>query len=418
MTISTSSASDGRPRLVVLGCGFGGFSLLSRLDPRQWDAALISPRNYFLFYPLLASATVGTVEFRSILEPAYRRLRRMRVVEAEATAIDWRAKRVACRAAVGEDRFEVPYDLLVIAVGTGVADLGIPGVAEHTLKLKTVEDARAVRKGILDCFAAADLPGLADDEVARRLTFVICGGGATGVEVAAEVHDLLDRELARAHPVLAPRARVVLVEALPRLLTGFDEALSGYAQKHFAREGVEVRTETPVTRVEPGRVCLQGGEAIDCGLVLWAGGNAPVPLIEKLDAERTERGRLVVDHRLRLAGHDDVYALGDCAAFADKPLAATAQVAQQQGKYLARALERQRRGRPVGPFRYRSFGMLAYIGAGEALADLPQAKWSGRSAWLFWRSVYLTKLVGWANKVKVLFDWFKGRLFGRDLSRF
>lgn len=407
-----------RPRLVVLGCGFGGFSLLSRLDPRRWDATLISPRNYFLFYPLLASATVGTVEFRSILEPAYRRLRRMRVLEAEATGIDWESKRVSCRAAVGEDAFEVPYDLLVIAVGTAVADLGIEGVAEHALKLKTVEDARAVRKGILDCFAAADLPGLSDEEIARRLTFVICGGGATGVEVAAEIHDLLEKELASAHPVLAPRARVILVEALPRLLSGFDDALSGYAKKHFAREGVEVRTETPVARVEPGRVCLEGGEAVECGLVLWAGGNAPVPLIQRLDAEKTERGRLIVDHRLRLAGHDDVYALGDCATFADAPLAATAQVAQQQGKYLARALERWRRGKPTEPFRYEPFGMLAYIGAGHALADLPQAKWSGRSAWLFWRSVYLTKLVGWANKVKVLFDWIKARTFGRDLSRF
>lgn len=418
MARSQVSAGDGRPRVVVLGCGFGGFSLLSRLDPRRWDAILISPRNYFLFYPLLASATVGTVEFRSILEPAYRRLRGMRVLEAEATLIDWTARTVSCRAAVGEDRFEIPYDRLVIAVGTAVADLGIEGVAEHALKLKTVEDARAVRKGILDCFAAADLPGLSDDEVARRLTFVICGGGATGVEVAAEIHDLLKEELTRAHPELAPRARVILVEALPRLLSGFDEALSGYAQKNFAREGVEVRTETPVTRVEPGRVHLEGGEAIECGLVLWAGGNAPLPLVARLDAEKTERGRLVVDHHLRLAGHADVYALGDCATFADRPLPATAQVAQQQGKYLARALERERRGEPVKPFRYHPFGMLAYIGGGRALADLPQAKWSGRSAWLFWRSVYLTKLVGWANKIKVLFDWFKGRLFGRDLSRF
>lgn len=418
MARSQSSGDARRTRLVVLGCGFGGFSLLSRLDPRRWDATLISPRNYFLFYPLLASATVGTVEFRSILEPAYRRLRRMRVLEAEATAIDWEAKRVSCRAAVGEDVFEVPYDLLVIAVGTAVADLGIEGVAEHALKLKTVEDARAVRKGVLDCFAAADLPGLSDEEIARRLTLVICGGGATGVEVAAEIHDLLEKELASAHPELAPRARVILVEALPRLLSGFDAALSGYAQKHFAREGVEVRTDTPVTRVEPGRVSLEGGEAIDCGLVLWAGGNAPVPLVQRLDAEKTERGRLIVDHRLRLAGHDVVYALGDCATFADSPLAATAQVAQQQGKYLARALERRRRGKPVEPFRYQPFGMLAYIGAGHALADLPQAKWSGRSAWLFWRSVYLTKLVGWANKVKVLFDWIKARTFGRDLSRF
>jgi len=407
-----------RPRLVVLGCGFGGYSLLSRLDPRRWDPTLITPRNYFLFYPLLASATVGTVEFRSILEPAQRRLEGVRVLEAEATAVDFNAKTVACRAAVGEDRFEVAYDLLVIAVGTAVADFGIEGVAEHALKLKTVEDARAVRKGILDRFAAAEIPGLDDAEVERRLTFVVCGGGPTGVEVAAELHDLLDRELAHAHPRLAPRARVIVVEALPRLLSGFDEALAGYAQEHFAREGVEVRTEAPVRRVEAGCVVLESGESIPCGLVVWAGGNAPVPLIERLDAAKTDNGRLIVDRHLRLPGRPGVYALGDCATFGDAPLAATAQVAQQQGKYLARALGRERRGRTVGPFEYRAFGMLAYIGGGQALADLPGVKWSGRMAWLFWRSVYLTKLVSLANKVKVLFDWVKGRLFGRDLSRF
>ena len=411
-------AGPDRPRLLVLGCGFGGYSLLFRLDHRHWDLTLVTPRNYFLFYPLLASATVGTVEFRSILEPAQRRLRGVRVLEAEATAVDFEARRVACRAAVGEDRFEVPYDLLVIAVGTAVADFGIEGVAEHALKLKTVEDARAVRKGILDRFAAAEIPGLDDAEVERRLTFVVCGGGPTGVEVAAELHDLLDRELTQAHPQLARRARVIVVEALPRLLSGFDEALAGYTQEHFAREGVEVRTEAPVRRVEAGCVHLEGGERIPCGLVVWALGNAPVPLVDGLDAAKTENGRLVVDRHLRLAGRPGVYALGDCATFGDAPLAATAQVAQQQGKYLARALERERRGKTVKPFEFHSFGMLAYIGGGRALADLPGVKWSGRTAWLFWRSVYLTKLVSLANKVKVLFDWVKGRLFGRDLSRF
>lgn len=407
-----------RPRLVVLGCGFGGYSLLSRLDPRRFDATLIAPRNYFLFYPLLASATVGTVEFRSIVEPSLRRLRGIRVLEAEATAVDLERRTVACRAAVGEDRFEVGYDLLVIAVGTAVADFGVEGVAEHALRLKTVEDARAVRKGILDCFAAAELPDLDQGEVERRLTFVICGGGATGVEVAAEIHDLLERELARAHPRLAGRARVILIEALGRILSGFDEALASYTQKHFSREGVEVRTGARVARLGPGSVELAGGERIPCALVVWAGGNTPVPLVAGLDAAKTEHGRLIVDHRLRLPGHADLYALGDCATFGDAPLAATAQVAQQQGKYLARALVRRRRGKPVKPFKFHSFGMLAYIGGGEALADLPGVKWSGRSAWLFWRSVYLTKLVSLANKVKVLFDWIKGRLFGRDLSRF
>jgi NADH:ubiquinone reductase (non-electrogenic) len=417
-----TTASTDQPRLVVLGCGFGGYSLLVRLKRSAWDVTLVSPRNYFLFYPLLASATVGTVEFRSILEAVPRRLRDVRMMQAAAESVDFQARQVRCRSAVGEDVFSVPYDALVVGVGAGVADYGIDGVDEHAITLRSVEGARRIRKGVLECFAAAAVPGLSDDEVARRLTFVICGGGPTGVEVAAEISDLVDRELAAATPDLAAAARVVLVEARDRLLTGFDDALAGYARQHFLREGIDVRLSSQVEAIEEHRVHLAGGDVVDCGLVVWAGGNEPLPLVQELAARRNDRGRLLVDGQLRLLGDDgpygDVYALGDCAADAEHPLPATAQVAQQQGKYLAKALDRRRRGRDSGVFDYHSSGMLAYIGGGEALADLPQAKWSGRSAWLFWRSVYLTKLVSLANKVKVLFDWIKNRLFGRDLSRF
>jgi NADH:ubiquinone reductase (non-electrogenic) len=179
-----------------------------------------------------------------------------------------------------------------------------------------------------------------------------------------------------------------------------------------------VRTSAKVQAVEAEAVVLHGGERIPCGLVLWAGGNAPVSFVQSLGIPLDRRGRLVVDGCCRLPGKEGVYAVGDCAAVGEPPLPATAQVAQQQGKYLARSLERLRAGRTVEPFRFKAQGMLAYIGGGQALADLPQVKWSGRGAWLFWRSIYLTKLVSPANKIKVLFDWFKARLLGRDLSRF
>ncbi len=411
------------PRLVVLGSGFGGFSLLSRLERSRrersrFDVTLVSPRNYFLFTPLLPSAVAGTVEFRSILEPVRRRLRGVRLIEARAETVEWEARRVCCTSAVGEESFTVDYDLLVIAVGAAVADYGIPGVAEHALELASVEDAREVRRGILDQFASAEVPGLAEAELARRLTFVVCGGGATGVEVAAEIHDLLDGELLESYPELAPRARVVLVEAADRILSGFDRALADYALRHFGREGIEVRLAAAVAAVERDGVRLADGTFLPAGLVLWAGGNAPAPFVAALGEPLTARGRLRVDEYLRLPGRPDVYALGDCAAVGEKPLPATAQVAQQQGEYLARTLRRRLAGKPVEPFRFKSSGMLAYVGAGRALADLPRVKWSGRAAWLFWRSVYLTKLVSPANKVKVLFDWVKATLFGRDLSRF
>lgn len=410
--------STDRPRLLVLGCGFAGFSLLYRLNRRAWDATLLTPRNYFLFTPLLPSAVAGTVEFRSILEPARRRLRGVRVIEGSAESVDWQSRQVSCVGAVGGERFTLSWDRLVIAVGVTVADFGIPGVAENTLKLYTVEDARAIRRGVLEQLAKAAIPGLTGEQIRQRLTFIIIGGGATGVEAAAEIHDLVEEELTQDYPDLAPYARVIVVEALPRLLTGFDEALGEYTNRHFAREGIDVRIGAKVQAIEPNAVLLQGGERIDCGLILWAAGNAPVPFIKTLGTALDRRGRIVVDGLLRLPGREDAFALGDCAAVGETPLPATAQVAQQQGKYLAKALERGRQGRPVEAFRFRAQGMLAYIGGGQALADLPQVKWSGRGAWLFWRSVYITKLVSPANKIKVLFDWIKARLFGRDLSRF
>jgi len=407
-----------RPRLLVLGCGFAGFSLLSGLKTRFWDITLLTPRNYFLFTPLLPSAVAGSVEFRSILEPARRRLRGVRVIEGFADTIDWESRQLSCIGAVGGEKFTLSWDQLVIAVGSTVADFGIPGVAENSLKLYTVEEARVIRRGILEQFARAEIPGLTEAQIRQRLTFVVIGGGPTGVEAAAEIHDLLDEELTHAYPDLAPYARVLLIEALGRLLGGFDEALGEYTKRHFAREGIEVRTGAKVQAIEPNAVLLQGGERIDCGLILWAAGSAAVPFVETLGVALDRRGRIVADAFLRMQGREDTFALGDCAAVGEPPLPATAQVAQQQGEYLAEALERRRQGRPVKPFRFRARGMLAYIGGGQALADLPQVKWSGRGAWLFWRSVYITKLVSPANKIKVLFDWLKARLFGRDLSRF
>ena len=402
----------------MLGSGFGGYSLLTRLRRKLWDATLLSPRNYFLFTPLLPSAVTGTVEFRSILEPTRRRLPGVRVVEGFADSVDWESRRVHGRGAVGGEPFQLPFDILVIAVGAAVGDYGIPGVAEHALKLASVEDARAIRRGILEQFARADVPGLREEQIRQRLTFVVCGGGPTGIEAAAEIHDLLQDELARSYPEFTRKACVVLVEALGRLLSSFDEALADYTKRHFGREGIEVRTSAKVQAVEADAVVLQGGERIPCGLVLWAGGNAPVPFVQSLGLPLDRRGRLVVDACCQVPGRERVYALGDCAAMGEPPFPATAQVAQQQGKYLAQALGRQRAGRSVEHFRFRAQGMLAYIGGGQALADLPQVKWSGRGAWLFWRSVYLTKLVSLGNKVKVLFDWLKARLLGRDLSRF
>ena len=406
------------PGIVVLGSGFAGYSFLSNFPRRLAELTLISPRNYFLFTPLLPSAVSGTVEFRSILEPTRRRLRHVRILDAFAESVNLKEKRIACRGAVGMEPFTLDYDLLVIAVGARVADYGVPGVAEHTHPLTSVEDGRAIRRGILEQLALAEVPGISEDEVRRRLTFVICGAGPTGVEVAAEIQELLQHELRRSYPRLTPLARIILIEAQERILTSFAEALSDYAKKTFRRDGISVRTGAVVASVEKGVVRLANGEAIPYGFIVWAAGNAPTDLTTSLGFEMSAGGRIKVGTDLLVPGLPHVYALGDCAAAGDPPMPATAQIAQQQGKYLAKAIANRLKGKLVRPFRRRDFGMLAYLGAGKALADLPQAKWAGWTAWLFWRSVYITKLVSFSNKVKVLFDWMKVRMFGRDLSRF
>jgi NADH:quinone reductase (non-electrogenic) len=405
-----------RRHLVVVGSGFAGYSLARALRRRKSVAVtVVSPRNYFLFTPLLPSAVSGTVEFRSILEPVRRRQRHVRLLQAWVESVDFSARRLACRSAVTDEEFTVDYDVLALAMGAAVSDYGVSGVERFALPLASVEDGRALRRAVLERFAGADIPGLPLAEVERRLRFVVVGGGPTGVEVAAEIQDLLHDELRRAYPALATMARVVLVEAAPRLLGGFGEALSEYTRSHFLREGIEVRTGSPVARIEATEIFFADGRTLRHGLVIWAGGNAPVALTRELGLATTANGRLVVDRYLRVPGRENVYALGDCAACGEPPLPATAQVAQQQGQYLADCLIRRR---PLEPFGFRRMGMLAYIGGGEALADLPNVQWSGRGAWLFWRSVYLTKLVSPANKVKVLFDWVKAKVFGRDLSRF
>lgn len=407
-----------RRRLLVLGSGFGGFSLLSHLTLKQFEAVLVSPRNYFLFTPLLPSAATGTVELRSILEPVGRHLAGARLIEARAVGIDWAQRKVHCCAAVGEETFPVAYDLLVLAVGARVADYGIEGVEEHALHLASIEDARRIRVALLDQMARADLPGLEREEVERRLTFVVCGGGPTGVEVAAEIHDLLKEDLSRSYPHLVPIARVILLEASEHLLGSFDRALADYAGRHFQREGIEVMTSSPVKRIGAREVELEDGGKISSEMVIWAGGTAATNLVSEMQDLDKLGGRVVIDDHLRVPGHPGVFALGDCAVYPNRPLPATAQVAQNQGRYLARALAREQRSKTTAPFEFRSLGMLTYIGGGRALADLPHVKWRGRTAWYFWRSVYLTELVSSANKVKVLFDWIKTRLFGRDLSRF
>lgn len=405
------------PRLVIAGTGFGAFNLLKRLDGRH-DITVVSPRNHFLFTPLLPSTTVGTIEFRSIIEPIRRARSSLRFYHALAVDLDPERRILRCRGAAGGDEFDAPYDILVLAVGAVSNTFGVPGVADHALFLKELHDAHAVRQRIILCFERANLPSVSPDERRRLLHFVVCGGGPTGVEFAAELHDFLMEDLRTAYPHLVGEAMITVVEAMKEILGGFDEKLRRYAVSVFRRQRIRILTESPVTRVEAGLLTLSDGTQVTFGLLLWSTGNGPTEFAQRVPLPKDARQRFVTDTFFRVQGHASIYAIGDCAVSAGTPLPATAQVAQQQGDYVARSLNRLAAGREAEPFSYKHMGMLAYIGGNRALADLDAYKGRGWATWLLWRSAYLTKIVGLKNKVLVLFDWFRTRVFGRDVSHF
>ncbi len=406
-----------RSRLVVLGTGFGAFNFVKRVSD-GYDVTVISPRNHFLFTPLLPSTTVGTIEFRSIIEPIRYARKEITFYHAEAIDVRTESNTISCVGIGTERGFEVPFDVLVIAVGAVSNSFGIPGVEAHASFLKELADARALRQRVIQCFELANLPSTTVERREQLLHFVVCGGGPTGVEFAAELNDFLLEDLKKSYAHLLPEARITLVEAASEILSTFDQKLRRYATTLFRRQRITVLTDSPVTRVEDGVLSLKDGSKLFFGLLLWSTGNGPTKLAQAVRLHKDERSRFVVDRFFRVQGQENIYAMGDCSVVEGAPLPATSQVAQQQGKYLARALNQRARSQPVEPFEYHHLGMLAYVGSNKALADLQNFKGRGLATWLFWRSAYLSRSVSIKNKVLVMFDWMKAKVFGRDISQF
>jgi len=379
---------------------------------------VVSPRNHFLFTPLLVSTTVGTIEFRSIIEPVRTARKGIVYHQAWCTGVDPGVQSVICRSALDRRQFTLQYDFLVISVGSVSNTFKTPGVHEFALFIKDLSDARAIRQKIIECFEKASAPD-SDVEVKQHiLTFVVVGGGPTGVEIAAEIHDFLRDDVRKWYPDLARLARIILLEAMETILSSFDKKLSEYAAKLFARENIAIRTNSPVIKITEEAIILKDETEIPFGIVIWSAGIGATPLVEESSLPKDNRNRVIIDEYVRVKRYETVFALGDCSVMEGRELPATAQVAQQQGAYLAKELNRRAEGKRARKFLYEHSGMLAYIGNRRALIDLPHIKTYGIAAWLFWRSAYLTKLVSWKNKILVLFDWFKTSVFGRDISRF
>ncbi len=396
--------ATGRPRVVIVGGGFGGLSAARALRRARVDVVLVDRRNHHLFQPLLyqvATAGLSPGDIASPIRYVLRGQPNVQVLLAEAQAVD--VQRKVVRLDIGD----LPYDAVIIAAGATHSYFGHDQWSAAAPALKTLDDALTIRREVLLAFERAERT--ADGREQRRLlTFVVIGGGPTGVEMAGALAEIARHALRREFREIFPEsARVVLLEGAPTLLAAFPEPLRRYAEEALRELGVEVRLGAQVTEVEPGRVRI-GEETIDAATIIWAAGVAASPLGRGLGVPVDRAGRVKVRPDLTIPGRDDVYVVGDLAAFDagdGRLLPGVAQVAMQQAAWAARNVLATLRGAPRAPFVYRNLGNLATIGRARAVADLGRVRLRGSPAWLFWLFVHIWQLTGFRNRIVVFVQW-------------
>ncbi len=393
-----------RPRVVILGGGFGGLYAAKSLARAPVDITLIDRRNHHLFQPLLYQVATAGLSAVDIGEPIRKILRRqgnVTVLMAHAEGVD-----VADRQVLLAGGGRVAYDYLIVATGATHSYFGQDQWQAHAPGLKTLEDALAIRRGLLSAFERAEAT---DDEQRRRAetTFVVIGGGPTGAELAGAIAEVARHTLARDFRRFDPgSARILLLEGSDRILPAYPPELSAAASRQLERLGVEVRTGAMVTAVDADGVEV-GGERIASHVVVWAAGVAASPLGASLGAATDRSGRVLVEPDLSIAGHPEVFVIGDLAAVrqdgAEVP--GTAPAAIQGGWHAAASIRRALRGDPAEPFRYRDRGSMATLGRKAAVAVIGRLRLSGLVAWLSWLFVHIFFLIGFRNRFVVLFEW-------------
>ncbi|CAK9179189.1 unnamed protein product [Ilex paraguariensis] len=439
---------DEKPRVVVLGSGWAGCRLIKDIDTKMYDVVCVSPRNHMVFTPLLASTCVGTLEFRSVAEPigriqpAISREPGSYFFLANCTGVDFQNHAVHCQTVTdGVDipdpwSFKLSYDKLVIASGAQASTFGIKGVKEHAIFLREVHHAQEIRRKLLLNLMLSDVPGVSDEEKLRLLHCVVVGGGPTGVEFSGELSDFITRDVHQRYAHVKDYIRVTLIEA-NEILSSFDDRLRQYATKQLTKSGVRL-VRGIVKDVQPRKIILTDGTDVPYGLLVWSTGVGPSGFVNSLEVPKSPSGRIGVDEWLRIPSVQDVFSIGDCCGFLEstgKPvLPALAQVAERQGKYLAKQLSRigeaggghanaAKGMEPGDPFVYKHLGSMATIGRYKALVDLRQSKeakglaLAGFTSWFIWRSAYLTRVISWRNRFYVAINWATTFVFGRDISR-
>jgi NADH dehydrogenase len=403
--IGTTNASHARPRVVIIGAGFGGLEATGALARAPVDITLIDQNNYHCFQPLLYQVATAALSPADVAWPVRHILRRQQnatVLMAKVTGIDTQKNLVEL-----EDAAPVAYDFLILATGATHSYFGHDEWADCAPGLKRIEDATRIRRRILLGFEEAELT---TDEAERQrlLTFVIVGGGATGVEMAGAIAEIARQTLANDFRRINPRtARIILLEAGPRVLPGLPQDLSDYSARTLTRMGVDVRTGTRVNGCDARGVAIEHGH-IDAGTVIWAAGVVASPAARWLDAEHDRAGRVVVGPDLSVPGLPNVFVIGDTAAFRDEngqPLPGMAPAAKQMGSYVGKLIRARLEGRSLPPFRYHHPGDLAAIGRRAAVVKLGRFHLKGFIGWVFWAVAHIYFLIGLRNRFIVAFTW-------------
>jgi len=412
-------------KILIVGGGFGGLYTARELEKSlgadsDVKITLVNRDNFFLFTPMLHEVAASDLDPTDIVNPIRKLLKRTHFFVGNIEAIDLDAKKVVVSHGEGQHPHELPYDQLVIALGSVSNFLNLPGVAGRALTMKSLNDAVALRSRLIEHLDEADFeccPALRES----LLTIVVAGAGFAGVETVAGVNNFL-REAVNFYPNLKEEMiRVVLVEYGAAILPEIDGSLGAYAREKLARRGVEIRLKTAVTSMSERGVALSNGTFINTNTLIWTAGTAPNPLLTALPCPK-EKGKLIVAETLEIPGWPGVWALGDCAAIRDpksgKLYPPTAQHALRQGKVLARNIVATLRGTTKQPFVFSTIGQLAAIGRRTGVANIMGVNFSGFTAWWLWRTIYLSKLPRLEKKVRVALGWTLDLFFSKDLVQF